>query len=808
MSLKIRRAVVLGSGVMGAQIAAHLAAAGVRTHLLDLVSDKAPADPKLKRVVGKNVRSSRAILALEQLKQLKPPPLASESILPNIIPGNFEDDWSVLADADWVIEAVVERLDIKKQIHKRISEAVKPHIPVTTNTSGISLREICADLSEHYASQFFGTHFFNPPRYMHLVEVIAHDLTNLELLKDLSDWISRRLGKGIVEACDTINFIANRVGVLSIQSSLRHMAELKLNIETVDALTGPLIGHPKSATMRTMDVVGLDTFMHVAKNVYDAVPDDPYHEFFAMPQWIQKLVESGHTGQKAGNIGCYKKSKDEKGKTAILAYRPEKGCYEPQTPQEFDWLSKAAKTPNFFERMNFIFSQKDAGAEFLWRIHRDVFSYSALLLEQIAKGQPKSLDEAMRWGFNWQWGPFEIWQGTGYNEILERMRADNTKLPDWIKNDLSFYEPSPNSIAWQTSGAVEQLRIPEVQPVKIAQPDFKLHLPKFQNPEEPRNVLTNRSGSLLDLGDGVACLVFHSKMNTINDELIELTQQSVAKVTDDFDGLIIGNDGDHFSAGANLKSIVEFIEQKAFDKIDAMIRGFQGALQLIKFAPFPSVSCPHGLTLGGGCEVSLHTSRTLLANDTFAGLVEVGVGLVPAGGGTKELALRAYNLMNLAERGDPSAFIQRAFMLIGMGQVSNSGLHAIEMGVYPQTAQVSISKERQVLRAKAMVQELIDLGYAPPIPAQGISVLGDPGIQTIKLMLYNMQEGRQISPYDAYLGEQIATILCGGEVDSGTKLSEQQFLDLERRVFVDLCRQEKTKERIVHMLKTGKPLRN
>jgi 3-hydroxyacyl-CoA dehydrogenase len=756
------------------------------------------------KAIGKNFRSTRSILAIENLKSLKPSPLTSPNILQNIIPGNFDDDFSVVADADWVIEAVIERLDIKKSLHKRISEVVKPNVPVTTNTSGIPLAKICEDLNEFYQKTFFGTHFFNPPRYMNLLEIIPHAGSDEKLVHDLAHWISERLGKGIVYAKDTINFIANRIGVLSMQATMKHLADFKINFETVDALTGPLIGHPKSATMRTMDVVGLDTFAHVAKNVLDTQKNDPFYDYFKAPAWLAKLIEKGHLGQKTGaKGGAYRKEGKD-----ILVYRPETETYVAQDPKTYPWVAEAEKIKDTFSRLKFIFSQKDDGAEFIWRVHRDIFSYSALLLEEIAHGLPLALDDAMRWGFNWEWGPFQLWQGVGFDDILARMKKDGAKLPAWAKPGLEFYTPAPTSIQWQITGPQKQLKMPQAKPVEVEKKSYQYFLPKFQNKEDRRVVASNKSASLVDLGDGIACLTFHSKMNTLNDDIIELTQKAVATTQEHFNGLVIGNEGDNFSAGAYLVSFVELIEKKDFKKIDEVIRAFQGTMQLIKFAPFPSVSCPHGLTLGGGCEISLHATRQLLANDTFAGLVEMGVGLIPAGGGTKELALRCYDTMSVSENGDPMSFLSRAFLLIGMGRVSTSGMEAIEMGLYPKTAQVSISKEHQIDRAKGMIKQMLSLGYAAPLPRLNIKAVGDPGIQTFKLMLYNMVEAKQISAYDAFIGEKVATVLCGGAVDAGTIVTEQYLLELERRAFVDLCREEKTKERIVGMLKTGKPVRN
>ncbi|MFW7381003.1 MAG: 3-hydroxyacyl-CoA dehydrogenase/enoyl-CoA hydratase family protein [Oligoflexus sp.] len=808
MALKIQKAAVLGAGVMGAQIAAHLAAAGVRTHLLDLPSDKAPDDPKLKKLVGSNFRSTPAILAIARLQELKPAPLVSASVLPNLIPGNFEDDMSVLAEVDWIIEAVVERLDIKKSMLQKIASHARPEVPVTTNTSGLLMAKMSEDMDEHFHQRFFGTHFFNPPRYMKLVEIIPHEKTDPKMMEQLSHWIESRLGKGIVYTSDTINFIANRIGVFNLQASLKHMEELKLNVETVDAISGKTMGRPASATLRTMDVVGIDTFAHVARNVYDYAPEDPYRDWFLPPKWITELIERGHLGQKTNSVGAYKKSKDAKGRTEILAYRLDKGTYETQEVKVFPWMEAAKKEPDTIKRLQLILQNQDEAATFVWRVLRDTMAYSALLVNDIAGGEPLAVDNSIKWGFNWEWGPFQLWQALGYDEVLKRMQADKVKLPDWVKPGLKFYEPEPNSLAWHMKGVQSQLDAKSGKQQQIARAKHLYFLPRFENKEDPRVVLSNRSASLVDIGDGVACLTFHSKMNAINTEITELTMKAVEKVRADFDGMVIGNDADVFSAGADLKQIIGAIQANRFEDIENLLRQFQGAMQMIKYAAFPSVSCPQGLVLGGGCEVSLHASAQLLACDTFAGLVEVGVGLIPGGGGTKELALRAYQLMAIAEQGDPMPFLQRAFMLIGMARTSSSGHEAIEMGLYPQHAAVTLSRDHQIHRAKGMVLEMVERGYATPIPKAQVKVVGDPGIQTFKMMLYNMLEAHQISAHDAFIGEKVATVLCGGEVDAGTVVNEQYFLDLERRVFLELCREKKTQERIEHMLKTGKPLRN
>lgn len=795
---------------MGAQIAAHLAAAGVRTYLLDLASTEPPADPKVAKLIGKGFRSTRALMAIDGLKKLKPSPLMSPNVLPNIIPGNFDDDMATLADCDWVIEAVAEKIDIKQSIHKRIAEVVRPGTPVTTNTSGILLKTMLHGFSPAYQAAMFGTHFFNPPRYMRLVEIIPHDGVNADLVAGVAQFIEERLGKGIVYAKDTINFIGNRIGVFNIQITLKHMQDLGLNIETVDALTGKLMGRPASATFRTMDVVGLDTFAHVAKNVADLCAKDPYREAFIMPPWVDALIKSGALGQKTNSLGFYKKDKDAKGKTAILAFRPETKTYVEQAPEEFPWMAEAGKISNATKRLSFILQQKDKGADFIWRVLRDTLSYAALLVDEIAGALPKPLDDAMKWGFNWDFGPFELWQGLGVDAIFDRMTADKTKLPSWAKKGMTFYNAAPDSPAWQeNSGPSSQTHVTDGKTRSIERLPYQFALPKRGGSDDKRIVEKNGSASLVDLGDGVACLTFHTKMNALDDDAIAMMQKSVARVHRDFAGLVVGNEGSNFSAGANLNTFAGQIDKKDWTGIDRMLREFQGSMQLMKFAPFPSVSAPHGLVLGGGCEVALQTSWRVAAGETYAGLVEVGVGLLPGGGGTKELALRCYNLMSLADKWDPQPFLQRAFMLIGMGRTSGSAQEAVEMGLFPSgTTSITLSKDYQILRAKEQVLHMVQQGYVPPTPQTKVKVWGDPGIQTFKLALYNMVEGRQISPYDAFIAERIATVLCGGEVDQGTEVSEQYFLELERRTFVELCQQPKTLDRIHFMLKNGKPLRN
>ncbi len=802
MKLNIRRAAVLGAGTMGTQIAALLAASGITTHLLDLSSE--------------GERSSRALAAIANLKQLKPTPLYNEASLSRLIPGNFDDDMKVLEDCDWILEAVVERLDIKQSLHRKIAQYARPNVPVTTNTSGIKLVDIAAEFSPEQRQRFFGTHFFNPPRYMKLLEIIPHPETNLELLNAFEAWSEERLGKGIVRARDTVNFIANRIGTFCSQSVLRAMDDLGLNVETVDSLTGPLIGRPKSATLRTADVVGLDIGAAVALNNYEKAPDDPYRDWFLPKPWLANLIERGHLGQKTGSVGIYKKDKDASGNTLILAYRPATQSYETQNPTVFPWSEEAAKERDLVKRIKLILKHDDPGAQMVWRNLRDIFSYSAYLVQDIADGLVQPVDDAMRWGYSWAMGPFELWQALGYDEVLARMQQDKDKdglkIASWLREGMAFYSPMPASREWLAAGGPRtQLQVSSRGTAnrEIPQASYRFSLPTFENKSDSRVIMSNPSASLVDIGDGVACLAFHSKMNTVNTDISSLIEKSVEKVGKEFQALLIANDAANFSAGADIRDFLGAMASKNWDVIDQGEIRFQGILSQLKFAPFPVVSCPTGLTLGGGCEVTLHTSHQILAAETSAGLVEVGVGLLPAGGGTKELAIRAYELASQGENADPMPFLRRAFQLIFTARRSSSGFEAVEMGLYAAAnTDVSLSREHLIEKAKRQALTMAANGFIPKTPQNKIRVVGKRGLAVFKDGLQSLVASQKISAYDAFIGERIATIFCGGDVPEGTLVSEQTFFDLERTLFVELCQQPQTTDRIQHMLKTGKPLRN
>ncbi len=831
--MQIRRATVLGAGVMGAQIASWLAAAGVRVHLLDLASETLPEnlDKKTAKLLrGKNLgRNAPAHLALARLQTLKPAPLTSKSVLGRLIPGNFEDDLSVVGDSDWVIEAIIEKKEYKLPLMQKCSQYLKATTPFSTNTSGIPLAELKDGFPDHLQPMFLGTHFFNPPRYMPLVEIISHGATNPEMVRGLSSWIESRLGKGVVEAEDCINFIANRIGVFHIFSLIKNMSKHGLNFETVDALTGKLIGHPSSATFRTMDVVGLDTFVHVANNVVDKLPEDPFYDYFESPTWLKELLKKGALGQKSG-AGVYKKTKpvvDGKPKTVIQVLDLKSLEYRDQNVKLPDWIKEAKAIKALPERLAYIFSLQDSAAAVLRDAHLETLSYALQLCPDVAGGYPLRVDQAMKWGFGWQIGPFELAEAltsTNYGgEFQKTLAANHPAAWTAISGNLKFFDPPPtgNQSIFPDRAYGKQRKLDLENPEKwqlVEKPLFAIDLPlatpsKLPSGSDNRVVATNDSMSLLDLGDGIAALTFHSKMNTVGNKILDDFPAFIAKAQHSFAGLVVANDGSAFCAGANIALVLQLIEKSDWTGIENVIKQIQTLTSLLKFSPIPVVTCPQGLALGGGCEIAIHGDRILAHTETYMGLVELGVGLIPAAGGCKEYALAAYAE---ASKGlsagrayvDPLPFVQKYFLNIGMATVSASAQDAMEKSILPESkTEITFSRRHQTSQAKFTVMQMLQTGYSAPDP-KTVKVLGAPGIATLDMMLYNMQEGRQISPYDRYLARHVATVLCGGDVDPGTRVSEQQLLYLERQAFVAACQRPETKARIEHMLTKGKPLRN
>ncbi len=798
MEMRFDRAAVLGAGVMGSTIAAHLANAGMKTVLLDIVPPEGSGvkgDPS-----SRSYRNAFAAKGLEAALKASPKAFYRSDSARLVTVGNLEDDLELLGDVDWVIEVVVERMDIKKQLFAKIAPWLNDKAVLSSNTSGLSINEMAEDLPEGLRARFLGTHFFNPPRYMRLMEIIPSRHTDPAVTSGVARFAEDILGKGIVYAKDTPNFIANRIGVFSMMSVIRTMVEGGYSIEEVDALTGPAIGRPKSASFRTADLVGLDTFLHVAKNVYDRAEDDECRDYFTPPPFIEKMVEAGFLGQKSGQ-GFYKKVKKE-GKSEILTLDYEKLAYRERKRASFPSLELTRNMDDPGERVKTIIKGKDRAAQFLWKTLSETLIYSANRLGEIAD-DIVNIDNAMKWGFNWELGPFELWDAIGVEKSVERMAKEGRKIPAFVQELLgsdkkSFYhrDEAYKKFYFTTAGKHEEL--PESGKVI-----------DLESCKQRGGLVKETAGaSLVDIGDGALCLEFHSKMNAIGADTIQMMNAAVKEVEKNFEALVIGNHGKNFSVGANIMLLLLEAQEGNWEEIDLMVRGFQKANMAVKYCKKPVVAAPFGMTLGGGCEVTLGAGHVCAAAETYIGLVELGVGLIPAGGGTKELLLRNLEGMPNLSEVDVFPYTRAAFETIGLAKVATSAEEARDLKFLRKTDCVVLNPDQLIYRAKAMALGLAAQGYRPPDPTVQVPVAGESALAAIKVQLFNLQDGNQISEYDRYLGGQLARVLCGGDLPAGTLVTEQYILDLEREVFLRLCGQRKTQERIQYMLKKGKPLRN
>lgn len=806
MKRSINKAAVLGSGVMGATIAAHLANVGIPTYLLDIVPNQLTPDEEKKGLSLENpqVRNRLAANAIKTMVKAKPAAFYVPENAKLLTPGNFEDNMDVLADCDWIIEVVVERLDIKQSLFKKVEAVRKPGAIVASNTSGISINSMCEGLSEDFKQHFLGAHFFNPPRYMKLLELIPSNDTLPEVLEFMQGFSERTLGKGVVFCKDTPNFIANRIGVYSMCATMNAMVDFGLSIEEVDALTGRVMCHPKSASFRTVDMVGLDIVLHVAKNVYDVVTDPKEKAVFKLPEFYQKMLDNKWLGDKTKQ-GFYKKVKTDKGREVlVIDYNTME--YRPKEKPKFESLGKAKKAGKPINQMKTLLAGDDKAAQFVWRIQKESIVYAANLLGEIAD-DIESIDNAMKWGFNWDIGPFEIWDALGVKEVADRIKADGDTVPQVVEDLLasgktSFYEKkdSVDYVFNQNTKEFAKKRIPEgviyLAPLK----------------EQNKVIKSNNDASLIDIGDGVACLEFHSKANSIGDDVLKMINESVKEVETNFEGLVIGNYGQHFSVGANLFLIFMAAQDEEWDDIDMMIAEFQKSTMNLKLCKKPVVAAPHGMALGGGCEVCLHAHKVTPAGETYMGLVEVGVGLVPAGGGTKELAFRAAQMMPpksaVAVGGINSVqpMINRAFEHIAMAKVATSGGEAIKFFL-KDTDRVIPNRELIIGEAKRAVLEMAGAGFTPLQP-QTMKAPGNAGYAALELAVQTLLWGKQISEHDAKIAKKVAYILTAGGVTPGTVVTEQDLLDLEREAFLSLLGESKTIDRVKHMLQFNKPLRN
>ena len=779
----IRKAAVLGAGTMGSRIAAHLANSGVPVVLLDIASEG-------------SARSSIAAKAVEGLQKGKPAAFYDPSFAGRLTIGNFEDDLERLRDCDWVIEAVTENLAIKQALVAKVVPHLKADAIFTTNTSGLSVASIAAEMPEHLRRRTFGTHFFNPPRYMRLAEIIPTAETDPAVMAGIAHFADLRLGKEVVLARDTPNFIANRIGVFIMLEAVRLMQSEDLRIEEVDALTGTAIGWPRTGTFRLADLVGIDVLAHVASNFprSHAGAEDQ----MAMPAFIRTMLERRWLGDKTRQ-GFYKKTTDSEGKELRLALDWKTLEYQPASRPKLPGLEMAKNAERLSERLPMLLAgdaRKDKAARFHWRLLSGLWNYAADCLLEIAD-EPASVDRAMRAGFNWEMGPFELWDAAGVRQTVERMKDAGEPVSAHVETLLAAGADS-----WYRSQGRECFHLVRGRYEPVARAEGIARVADFRASHGV--VRQNAGASLVDMGDGVACIELHSKKNAIGEDIVRMITESLRPESDavrDFAAFVIANDSDNFSVGANLMQMLLSIQEEEWDDIDLAVRAFQRMTAAIKFCPRPVVTAPFGFCFGGGAEIAMHGARRQAHAELYIGLVETGVGLLPAGGGCKEMVLHAID-------SGASEALRRHFETIAMAKVSTSAAEARRLGFVGTGDGISMNRERLLADAKELAREMAHAGYAPPAPRVDIPAPGESALATLKLGVRMMRQGEYISDHDVKVANRVAHVLCGGAITPGTPVSEQYFLDLEREGFLSLCGEKKTQERIAYTLKNGKPLRN
>jgi 3-hydroxyacyl-CoA dehydrogenase len=798
---KIRKAAVIGSGVMGGGIAALLASAGVRTLMLDIVppdlKDEQKRDPKARNRIVKQ--------GLDNVLKASPASLMHPQDAERIDIGNLEDDFERLAECDWVIEVVVENLKVKQNLLQKIETVRRPGTIVTTNTSGIPLKAMSKGMSLEFRQHFLGTHFFNPVRYMRLLEIIPGADTLPELLQFVAEYGEKILGKGIVWAKDTPNFVGNRIGVQGIVKAMQLMREEGLTIPAVDAVFGPVMGRPKTAMFKTADLVGLDVLAHVARNTYEMVPDDEGRDSYVMPEFVQSMIEKNLLGKKSQS-GFYKTELTPEWQKIRKVIDPDSLAYGEYEMPTYPCLEKARHAGSLPERMRSVVYGDDKLARFAWKALANNLIYAANRIPEISD-TIVDIDNAMRWGFNFELGPFETWDAIGLKESVEKMERDGLEVPEKIRAMIAagrsaFYRTDNGTVSYYDFAA-EDYRELKVSPDIISLKALK---------GAAKVISDIPSATLVDLGDGVACLEFHTKMNALNAEILDFMAYALDHVDANGAGLVIGNQAGGmpgaFSAGADLKGILGAVKEKRFDDIEKMVHDLQTVLQRAKYAPFPVVAAPFGLTLGGGCEVCLAVDRIVGHAELYMGLVEIGVGLLPAGGGCLNLWRRTLQTIPASVTDvDLGRFFIPVFMTIAMAKVSTSAADARASGFLGARDRIVFNRDYLVGEAKKEVLKMVDEGYAPPVKKK-IRVFGESAQGMIAAEIYNMHKGGFISDYDALLAKRIAFVISGGAIRANSELDEEAILTLERRTFMELLRQEKTVARIEHMLNTGKPLRN
>ncbi len=785
---KIKRVAVLGSGVMGSRIACHLAQTGSEVLLLDL-----PA--------AEGHRSSVAAGHLKTALKSNPSPLYSKRFAKRIETGNFDDDLQRLGECDWIIEVIVERLDIKQQLFERIEAVRKLGTLITSNTSGIPIAQLSEGRSEDFQAHFCGTHFFNPPRYLPLLEIIPGPKTKPEVLDFFTHYGERILGKQVVLCKDTPAFIANRVGVFAIQALFHTVQDMGLSVEAVDKLTGPAMGRPKSATFRTCDVVGLDTLVHVARGVADNCPNDERRETFEIPSYVQHLVDNDRLGSKSG-AGFYKKVKSEKGKSEILVLDLKTLEYRSKVKVKFATLEAAKNIDNLSERTKLLFNGSDEAGDFYRKIFSDVFAYVAQRVPEIAN-EPYRIDDALRAGFGWELGAFESWDAIGFEAGCQAIKAKDLKLPEWVDR---FASKGAGTFYRNRDGIRECWNPQNDRYEAIPGQENRIALSWLP---ESAVVWSNSGTTIHDLGDGILNISFHTKMNSIGSEVLEGLNKVIDLAENEvqWKGVVVSNEGAQFSAGANVGMIFMLAVEQEWDDLNYAIQVFQRTMMRMRYSGIPVVAAPHQMALGGGCELCLHADKVIAHAETYMGLVEFGIGVIPAGGGTKEFVVRLNDEMH---EGDMRINrLRDRFLTIGQAKVATSAHEAFELGYLRKGIdEVVVNRRDQLAKAKRAAMELAASGYTMPLERKDITVAGQEGLGIVYVGAHSMKSGNYISEHDQLISEKLGFVMCGGDLSERTEVSEHYLLDLERKAFVELCKQRKTLERMQSLIQKGKILRN
>lgn len=798
---RIQKVAVIGSGIMGSGIACHFANIGVQVLLLDIVPrELTPAEEaKGLTLEDKVVRNRLVNDALQKSIKSKPAPLYHKRFASRITTGNLEDDIAKAAEVDWIIEVVVERLDIKQKVFEQLEKHRTPGTLITSNTSGIPIRFMNEGRSEDFRKNFCGTHFFNPPRYLKLFEIIPGPDTDPSVLEFLNGYGEQYLGKTSIVAKDTPAFIGNRIGIFGIQSLFHQVKEMGLTVEEVDKLTGPVIGRPKSATFRTVDVVGLDTLVHVANGIYENCPDDEAHDLFQLPDFVQTLMDNQWLGSKSGQ-GFYKKVKGADGKSEILSLDLDSMEYRSKKRASFPTLEKTKSIDNVIDRFAVLVAGTDKAGEFYRKNFGALFAYVTKRIPEIADELYK-IDDAMKAGFGWEHGPFQIWDAVGLEKGQELIKEAGYEAAPWIDEMIeagvgSFYGIENGATLYYDQNNKKHERIP-------GQESFII----LKNQGSEQTVFENRGAVVSDLGDGILNVEFRSKMNSIDGDVLGAINKAIDLAEANYDGVVIGNQGANFSVGANIGMIFMMAVEQEYEELNMAVKYFQDTCMRLRYSSIPTVVAPHGMTLGGGCEMTLHADRVVAAAESYIGLVEFGVGVIPGGGGSKEMALRAGDtfMKNDVELNR----LQEYFLTIGMAKVSTSGYEAYDLDILkPGKDLIVVNKDRQIATAKSVARQMADMGYTHPAPRKDVRVLGKQALGMFLVGTDSMEAGHYISEHDKKIANKLAYVMAGGDLSEPSYVSEQYLLDLEREAFLSLCGERKTLERLQHMIQKGKPLRN